>query len=69
MNHLPLPKNSSLKPIEVPYRCTSDYDGGPMLDYPNRRGWKIKYSPYGARYLDESGQKPTNAELESFIQT
>lgn len=69
MDHLPLPKNSPLDPIEVPYSCTSDYDGKPMLEYPIRRGWKVNYSPYGIRYLDENGLKPTNAELEAFIQT
>lgn len=40
-----------------------------MLEYPVRRGWKVKYSPYGIRYLDENGVKPTNAKLEAFIQT
>lgn len=40
-----------------------------MLEYPIRRGWKVKYSPYGIRYLDENGDKPTNAKLEDFIQT
>ncbi|KAI7778786.1 hypothetical protein LA080_001654 [Diaporthe eres] len=69
MDHLPLPKNSPLDPIEVPYSCTSDYDGGPMLEYPVRCGWKVKYSPYGIRYLDENGVKPINAKLEAFIQT
>lgn len=69
MDHLPLPKKSPLDPIEVPYSCTSDYDGGPMLEYPIRRGWKVKYSPYGIRYLDENSVKPTNAKLEDFIQT
>ncbi|KAK7709619.1 hypothetical protein SLS63_013164 [Diaporthe eres] len=69
MDHLPLPKRSPLDPIEVPYSCTSDYDGGPMLEYPIRCGWKVKYSPYGIRYLDENGVKPTNAKLEAFIQT
>lgn len=40
-----------------------------MLEYPTRRGWKIKYSPFGIRYLDENGVKPTSAKLEAFIQT
>ncbi|KKY35607.1 putative het domain protein [Diaporthe ampelina] len=69
MDHLPLPKNSPIDPIEVPYSCTADYDGGPMLEYPVRRGWKVKYSPWGIRYLDENGDKPSNAKLEDFIQT
>lgn len=69
MDHLPLPKNSPLDPIEVPYSCTGDYDGGPLLKYPNRRGWTVRYSPYGILYLDENGVKPTNAKLEDFIQT
>lgn len=40
-----------------------------MLKYPSRRGWTVKYSPFGILYLDENGVKPTNASLESFIQT
>lgn len=40
-----------------------------MLEYPVRRGWKVKYSPWGIRYLDENGDKPSNAKLEDFIQT
>lgn len=40
-----------------------------MLQYPNRRGWTVRYSPHGILYLDETGTKPTNAKLEDFIQT
>lgn len=40
-----------------------------MLQYPIRRGWTVRYSPYGIRYLDENGVKPTDAKLEDFIQT
>jgi hypothetical protein len=69
MDHLPLPQKSPVDPVEVPYSCTCDYDGGPILQYPNRRGWTIKYTPTGIFYVDEDGVSPTNAKLEDFIQT
>lgn len=67
MDHLPLPLEPLLDPIEVPYRCAEPYDGSPMLDYPDRKRWEILHSPVGTSYLVD-GQKPTDSQLESFIQ-
>jgi hypothetical protein len=54
--------------IDVPYRCTKLYDDGPFLSYPERHGWEVLQSPTGVRVL-LSGAKPTNRDLESFLQT
>lgn len=67
MDHLPLPREPLLDPIEVPYRCTEPYDGNPMLDYPERNGWRVLYSPAGITYL-VNGEKPSDNQMESFIQ-
>ncbi|KUJ15055.1 uncharacterized protein LY89DRAFT_784082 [Mollisia scopiformis] len=67
MNHLPLPRNPALDPVEVPYRCTEPYDGGPMLTYPHRHGWQVLYHPGGISYLVE-GEKPDDRKLEAFLQ-
>ncbi|CZR57822.1 uncharacterized protein PAC_07711 [Phialocephala subalpina] len=67
MDHLPLPRDPLLDPIEVPYRCTEEYDGGPMLSYPERHGWQVMYHPGGFSYLVD-GEKPSNSQLEAFLQ-
>ena len=67
MDHLPLPREPILGHIEVPYRCTEPYDGGPFLSYPERHGWEVLYSPLGIRCL-LYGRIPSNKELEGFLQ-
>jgi hypothetical protein len=67
MDHLPLPLDPLLDPVEVPYRCTKPYDGGSMLGYPERIGWHVLYSPVGISYLVE-GEKPSDSEIQSFTQ-
>jgi hypothetical protein len=36
MDHLPLPRNPAFPPLEIPYVCLEDYDGGSFMDYPQR---------------------------------
>lgn len=67
MDHLPLPREPMMDPIEVPYRCTRVYDGGPFFTYPERHGWEVLYSPYGIKYLLH-GEKPPDDKLEGFLQ-
>ncbi|KAF8533895.1 hypothetical protein BDD12DRAFT_944862 [Trichophaea hybrida] len=42
MEHLPTPKDANVTPIDIPYACRTDYDRGPFLSYPSRRGWKLQ---------------------------
>ncbi len=46
MDHLPYPENHARGPIEIPFVCTEDYDGGDFLTYPERAGWN-DYPVYG----------------------
>lgn len=41
MNHLPVPRNDHLSPLEIPYVCGElpDFDGLEFEAYPLRRGW------------------------------
>jgi hypothetical protein len=51
MDHLPLPHEPMLETIEVPYRCSEPYDGGPFMLYPERHGWEVHYSTFtGIKY-------------------
>ncbi|KAF4616230.1 hypothetical protein G7Y89_g15176 [Cudoniella acicularis] len=73
MDHLPLPSNPLLAKLEVPYRCTELYDGGPMAGYPSRKGWRILYAVDGIGYLVGGGvggemEKPSDKMLEAFLQ-
>jgi hypothetical protein len=43
MDHLPHLRFSN--PIEVPYLCTEEYDGGPLQTYPQRKGWSNLANP------------------------
>ncbi|KAI4140163.1 MAG: hypothetical protein L6R39_005923 [Caloplaca ligustica] len=72
MEHLPLPRDvASPGPSAVPYVCEEEYDGGPFLTYPVRRGMiKTLDAPSRSQYVDFPRllPKPT-AKLEAFIQT
>lgn len=38
MDHLAIPNQSLHSPVDVPYLCTEDYDGGEWVTYPHRNG-------------------------------
>ncbi|KAF8242630.1 hypothetical protein K440DRAFT_664649 [Wilcoxina mikolae CBS 423.85] len=42
MEHLPTPKDANVESIDIPYVCRTNYDRGPFLSYPSRRGWKLQ---------------------------
>lgn len=63
-DHLPSPRRPAHDPIEIPYPgAGEEYDGGPFLTYPSRRGWTEKdiYNP------KNSGK--STREIDSFFQT
>ena len=39
MDFLPLPRNSALAEIEVPFLAAESFDGGDFLTCPGRYGW------------------------------
>jgi len=45
MDHLPRPRFPKYSPIEVPYLCIEEYDGGPLETYPQRKGWSNLANP------------------------
>src|ERR1700727_2869826 len=40
MDHIPRPYNAVGTPIEFPYVGVEEYDKGPFLTYPNRKGFE-----------------------------
>ncbi|KAL9119268.1 MAG: hypothetical protein Q9187_004179 [Circinaria calcarea] len=68
MDHLPLPRNPALPPIKVPFVCTKEYDAGPFLTYPDRKGWKISFPDDRIAFL-YNGREPLSIEKAAFIQT
>lgn len=71
MEHVPRPQsvNKSHGPnIKVPCLVEEDYDGGPILSYPERRGWDVRFSNQGAHFL-LGGREPPATEVAGFVQT
>lgn len=58
MDHLPCPRHPIHGPIEVPYVCTEEYDGGPIETYPKRR-----------RERSQQRADTPNGDVSSFVQT
>lgn len=58
MDHLPCPRHPIHGPIEVPYVCTEEYDGGPIEAYPMRR-----------RERSQQRANMPNRDISGFVQT
>jgi len=50
MDHIRLPENPVHPPIEVPYLCTEEFDGGPFHLYPYLKGWSERDVFYRANW-------------------
>lgn len=44
IDHLPLPSKPTLGNLEISFLSSQPYDGGPLLTYPQRNGWKLEYN-------------------------
>ena len=69
MEHLCLPSSPVLPPIKVPFLCTEAYDGGPFLDYPERKGWQIIETSAGILEIRKVGRQTSVNEALAFLQT
>src|ERR1700761_4636332 len=71
MDHYLRPPNSP--PIDVPYVCTEDYDGGDFFTYPQRKKWKFNWSESEPEpepeILKSMFENRPSAEVEDFCQT
>ncbi|RDL30357.1 Uncharacterized protein BP5553_10235 [Venustampulla echinocandica] len=64
VDHLPLPRNPTHPPIEIPYiKEGEEYDGGPFITFPSRRGWTEK------DICDPKNSGKTARETVAFFQT
>lgn len=64
MDHLLLPRNPIHGPIEVPFLCTENYDGGDFFTYPLRRGWGPRSAFDWQRVF-----KDRSEQISGFLQT
>ena len=71
MNHIHLSVLSRIGPsyLKIPYRCTSYYDNGSLLTYPDRQGWKVDVSYGHPNPILHRRVKHQDSELEAFLQT
>ena len=64
MDYLLLPRNPTHGPIEVPFLCTENYDGGDPFTYPLRRGWGPRSAFDWQRVFKDRSQ-----QISGFLQT
>lgn len=69
MDHLPLPRVPALPRISVPLLATEAYDGGPFLNYPERRRWRMSRLSDGRPIYLCDNRVPSALETKSFLQT
>jgi hypothetical protein len=63
MEHLDLPRNPVHPPIEIPYVCKEPYDGGPFLEYLERKGWDRE------DVVDSRARGRSAEDVQSLLQT
>jgi hypothetical protein len=59
MDHLPAPHTPVHPPVEVHDLSVEEYDGGPFLEYPSRKGWtdaQLNYPPTSGHSGDKIAQ-------------
>ncbi|KAL8953117.1 MAG: hypothetical protein Q9222_001000 [Ikaeria aurantiellina] len=67
MDHIPVPRQACLPPVEVPCLATPSIDKGSWRTYPSRHGWQVNEIREGTLIL-RNGSKPSGIELAAFCQ-